>query len=88
MIAADGKTAQATGNYGSLYARVALIIDNSGQTGLFVTQATINEGGVIVVPAFMVPGLTVKAVNIALVPTLGDVSSATPKVLASDFKYL
>lgn len=87
-IAADGKTAIASGDCAALYARVALIIDNNGQTGLYVTQATINEGGIIVVPAFIVPGLSVKGVSIALVPTLGDVSSSTPEVTASDFMYL
>ena len=51
---------------------MALILDNGGVTGLYVTQAWINENGTIIVPEFMVPGLTVKGVNVALVPTLDD----------------
>ena len=39
-------------------------------------------------PSFMVPGLTVKGINIALVPTLADISSPQPNVKASDFKML
>ena len=82
-ISADGKTAKAVGDFGRLYARVALILDNNGQSGLYITQVTINTNGTIVIPAFMVPGLTVKGVNIALVPTLDDISSATPTVVTS-----
>lgn len=87
-IASDGKTAKVTGDYSGLYARVALVINNSGQTGLYVTQTAINANGTIVIPQFQVPGLTVKGVNVALVPTLADISSAQPTVVASDFKML
>ena len=79
----DGKTLQAAGSYGSLYARVALVLDNNGVSGLYVTQATINADGTIVIPAFMVPGLTVKGVNVALVPTIRDITSSTPNVVTS-----
>ena len=67
---------------------MALVIQNGSSTGLYVTQATINPDGTIVIPSFMVPGLTVKGINVALVPTLADISSATPSVKASDFKML
>ena len=87
-LSADGKSAQASGSFNGLYARVALVLDNGGQSGLYVTQVTINSDGRIVIPSFMVPGLKVKGVNIALVPTLADISSATPNVKASDFKML
>ena len=75
--------AQVTGDFEGLYARAALVIDNGGQSGLYVTQVPINSDGRIVVPEFMVPGLTVAAVNIALVPTLDDIQSPTPDVIAS-----
>ncbi len=87
-IASDGTSAQAAGDCAGLYARVALILDNNGQTGLYVTQVTINEGGTILVPAFMVPGLTVKAVNISLVGSLADIQSPTPTTVAMAFKYI
>ena len=86
-LSADGKSAQAA-NFDGLYARVALVLQNGGTSGLYVTQATINTDGTIVIPSFMVPGLTVKGVNIALVPTLADISSSTPNAKASDFKML
>ena len=73
------------GDTSDLYARVALILENYGQSGLYITQATINSGGIIVVPKFQVPGLTVKAVNISLVETLDDIDSPTPKTVAIAF---
>ena len=82
-ISADGAAAQVSGDYAGLYARVALILDNGGVSGLYVTQAMINADGAIDVPAFMVPGLTVQGVNIALVPTLADIQSSTPTVVTS-----
>ena len=85
-ISADGNTAAVTGDYSGLYARAALILDNNGQSGLYVTQVTIDPDGAIVIPAFMVPGLTVKGVNVALVPTLTDIQSSTPNVVASAFR--
>lgn len=84
-ILADGKSAVASGEYDGLYARVALILDNGGVSGLYVTQAMINTDGTILVPEFMVPGLTVKGVNIALVGTLDDIQSSTPNVVVSAF---
>ena len=83
-LASDGKTARAE-NFDGLYARVALILDNNGVSGLYITQATINPGGEIIIPAFMMPGLTVKGVSVALVQTLADIQNTTPDVAASDF---
>ena len=83
-LASDGKTARAE-NFDGLYARVALILDNNGISGLYITQATINPGGEIVIPAFMMPGLTVKGVSVALVKTLADIQNTTPDVVVSDF---
>lgn len=85
-IAEDGKTATVTGDASGLYARVALILDNSGVSGLYVTQAMINEGGVIVIPQLLVPGLTVTGVSIALVRSLDDIISPKPSVVVSSFK--
>ena len=86
-LADDAKTARAEG-FAGLYARVALVIDNGGVSGLFVTQATINDDGTIVIPSFMVPGLTVTAVNIALVPSIPDIQSSTPTVRAMDYRAI
>ena len=85
LISDDGKTAHAI-NYDGLYARVALVLDNSGVSGLYVTQVTINPDGTIVIPQFTVPGLTVTGVNVSLVVTLADITSSTPHTMAMDFK--
>ena len=87
-IAPDGKTALVTGNFQGLYARAALILDNNGVSGLYVTQTAIGADGTVTVPSMMVPGLVVKGVNIALVPTIPDIQSAVPTVIASDFRML
>ena len=84
-LSPDGKSASVTGGHTGLYARVALILDNNGVTGLYVTQAAIGADGTVTVPSMMVPGLKVKGVNIALVPTLADIQSPTPKVISSAF---
>ena len=85
-ITADGKSANVMGDRTGLFARVALVLDNNGVSGLYVTQATINSDGTIVIPTFMVPGLTVTGINVALVPSLDDIISSTPTVQAMDFK--
>ena len=84
-ISDDSTTAQAIDGFEGLYARVALVLDNGGISGLYVTQAVINPDGRIVIPAFQVPGLVVTGISVALVPTVGDIASPTPTVLASDF---
>ena len=81
---ADGRLAKAD-NFDGLYARVALVLDNNGVTGLYVTQTVINPDGSIVIPAFQVPGMRVTGISIALVPTLEDITNPTPNPLASDF---
>ena len=81
-------TAQLSGTTEGIYVRVALVMENNGQTGLYVTQVDISQGGSIQIPTFSVPGLTVKAVNIALVGSLEDIQSRTPAAIASDFLNL
>ena len=86
-ISDNCKTAVA-GGFDGLYARVALVLDNGGVSGLFITQAPINDDGTIVIPAFQVPGMIVTGISVALVPSLDEISSPTPTVLASDFAYI
>ena len=81
----DGKTAQITGDYTGYYARVSLILDNGGVSGLYVTQAEINASGKVIIPSFTVPGLTVTGVAIALVPTLEDIQKPNPTAVSVDF---
>ena len=87
-IASDGRSAVISGDPAGLYARVALIVDNGGRSGLYVTQATINADGSIAIPNLTIPGLTVKAVNISLVRSLAEIQSSTPNTEAIAFKYL
>ena len=87
-FSADVASAKVTGAWSGLYARVALVLDNGGVSGLYVTQAMINTDGTVLVPSFMVPGLTVKGVNVSLVPTLADIQSTTPNVKATASKML
>ena len=77
-IAADGTTATVTGDASGLFVRAALVIDNNGETGLLVTQAVLNDNGVIVIPAFQVPGLTVRGISVALVRSMDEITSPTP----------
>ena len=86
-ISDDAKTAMVTGDISELYARVALVLDNNGESGLYITQGMINTDGTIVIPVFDVPGLTVTGVNIALVKSIADITSASPVPVAMDYKY-
>ena len=82
-LAEDGRTAQVTGDLAGLYARVALILDNGGVSGLYVTQAPVGEDGGIDIPAFHVPGLTVRGVNVALVMSLDEITSPAPSTVST-----
>ena len=86
VIGGDG-IAHITGSFYGLYARAAIVIDNNGSSGLIIAQATINPDGSIVIPVFKVPGLTVKGVNLSLVPTVGDIPSTTPNVVATATQF-
>ena len=85
-LSEDAKDAQCYGYYDGLYVRVALVIDNCGESGLYVTPGVINDGR-IVIPQFDVPGLTVTGVCVALVASQGDITSPSPVVLAEDHLY-
>lgn len=87
-IADDGMTAVVSGDAEGLFVRVSLVLDRNGESGLYTSQSEIGEGGVIVLPALHVPGLIVTGINAALVPTLGDIQSPTPKVIASDAVFV
>lgn len=51
-------------------------------------QGVINADGQIVILRFVVPGLTVKGVSVALVRTFEDITTPEPDVVASDFIML
>ena len=84
-IVPNGRTAKVTGDITGLYARVALIINNNGTSGLCVLQCMVNPDGSIVIPTFFLPGITVTGVCVALVKTLDDVSSSKPDAIAISF---
>ena len=77
-----------SGGFDGIYARVAIILDSDGQSGLFITQGEIQSDGTVILPVFRVPGLTVKGISVVLVPTLDDIASATPTVIAMDHRTL
>lgn len=83
----DGTKAFVTGSFADLYARLALMIDNNGESGLFINQVAIDPDGEIAVPEFQLPGLTVLGVSIALVRTPDDIVSPRPNTVAWDFKF-
>ena len=86
-IAADGKSAQITGDYTGLYARLALTVVNDGETGLYIAQCRINADGSIYIPVFDVAGLKVTGISVALVSTPEDITSRTPAYKAMDYLY-
>ena len=81
----DGSSMWFTGAVDGVYARAALILEHDGVTGLYVTQAAIQPDGTILTPSFQVPGFTVQAVNVAIVPTTADIQSETPDVIVSAY---
>ena len=87
-FAPDGTTAAVSSAYRQYYARVALVLNNNGVSGLYITQAGIEDDGTVLIPSLGMPGMTVTAVNIALVPTLQDIQKTTPDVKASAFMNL
>ena len=82
----DGKSATVTGDYEGLYVRIAITVENAGETGLYITQGIIKDGK-IKVPQFDVPGLVVTGVNVALVATVDEITMRNPKVIAMDYTY-
>ena len=81
----DYKTAKLENGYDGLYARVALVLEMGDQSGLHVTQAAINDDGTIVIPAFMVPGVVVKGVSVAIVDDLANITAAEITPIAHAF---
>ena len=86
-VAEDGRSAQITGSYAGLYARVALVLDNRGESGLFIVQGRITDG-VVEIPLFDVPGLTITGVSVALVRNTTDIPSSHPDVVAMGYRFL
>ena len=87
IITENGKSAEVHGDVEELYVRIALILDSNGTSGLYVTQGEIVDG-MVTVPNLVIPGLTVKGVNIALVRSIEDIPSRTPDAVATTSKYL
>ena len=86
-IAEDGKTAKAAGpDVSRVFVRIALVLDNNGVSGLYVTQGTINPDGTIVIPSFQVPGLKVTGVSIVLTGVVDDILKPNPQAAASAFR--
>ena len=84
---AEGRSA-ATESFAGFRARVSLVLDNNGVSGLLVTEAVINEDGTILIPLFQVPGVSVMAVCAALVPAGEEPVRPDPTVAAYDWRLL
>ena len=82
----DGTKAFIPAGYEDLYARVSLVIDNNGESGLYITQCRISDG-VVEIPAFDVPGLTVTGVSVALVRNVEDITSPKPDAVLMSYKF-
>ena len=88
-IAEDGKTAQVTGDFEGLYARIALVLDMDGVSGLIVQQGVINPTGEIVIPAFDLKGLEVTGISVAITGDQETLLTPMPQdVIAHDFLKL
>lgn len=71
----DSSHAVVTGDYEGLYVRIALVLENNGESGLYIAPGSIGKNGVIDIPVFDVPGLTVVQTCVALVENLSDVTA-------------
>ena len=85
VLSRDGTSARFVGDITGLYIRIALVLDMDGVSGLYVMQGALNENGLAVIPAFALPGFTVRGVSVVLTRSLEDLSSGTPTPVASDF---
>ena len=84
----DRNGAIVRGDFEGLYVRVALVLESSSGSGLYVTQGEIAADGTVAFPNFSMPGLTVKGINVALVSSLSDITSRTPNVVATATRML
>ena len=84
VIDPTGGRAKIEGKIEGLFVRVALVLDLRGVSGLYVTQAKIEDGGIVTIPTLGIPGMKVTGVNVSLVSDLRDIQSTTPKVLGTD----
>ena len=82
----DGSYAKLNAAVQGLYARVALVLETNGESGLYITQAAIGGDGVILIPEMHVPGLTVTGVNVALVTSPEDITSPTAEPVLFAFR--
>ena len=76
------------GDTTGLYVRLALVLESSAGSGLYVVQADIAPDGTVAIPAFAIPGLTVKGINVTLVSSLSDITSRTPNAVATASRML
>ena len=69
-------------NADGLYVRVAQVISFGDSTGLFIAQVKPDANGHFELPLLGIMGMELKSVNVALVPTLADINTPTPNVVA------
>ena len=82
----EGTKAFIPAGYEDLYARVSLVADNNGESGLYIAQCGISDG-VVEIPAFDAPGLTVTGVSVALVRSIEDITSPKPDAVLMSYKF-
>ena len=84
----DAKAVRVTGDRSGLFVRIALVLDMEGVSGLYVTQGSIDPDGMIILPTFEVPRLTVTAVNVSLVNSIRDIQKTKPLITAMIYRRL
>lgn len=87
-LTSDAKKAIVTGDYTGLYVRIALVLVNNGESGLYITPCQFNDDGTITIPELDLPGISVTGVNVALVLSPDDVTSPNPNRVDMDFAYI
>ena len=74
-------------NWKGLYVRVAETVEIDGQTSLYVSQGVLEENGNVVIPMQNEPDVKITGVSVALVPTIEDIFSPTPNVVAANAMF-
>ena len=82
-IAEDGSTAHIEGYTGEKCARVAMIMDFNGETGLYLTTCRIDDNDTVTIPRFDVDGIDVVSISVAVAENTETLMMPNPDVIAA-----